>query len=164
MSDREQYIIDKCYEFGVFMLEHIAYILATVSHETNGTFKPVEEAYWLSDIWRSKHLYYYPYYGRGYVQITHKKNYNKFSKILHYQYYITVDLVKNPDRAMEKDIAIIILIHGMTSGSFTGKELLDYINDDIIDFINARRIINGKDKAKSIAEKAEEYLRKLKEL
>ena len=41
----------------------VAYIMATVKHETNNTFEPVEEAYWLSESWRKANLRYYPWHG-----------------------------------------------------------------------------------------------------
>ena len=47
-------------------------VLATVEWETNKTFQPVREAYWLNEDWRRAHLKYYPYYGRGFVQLTWK--------------------------------------------------------------------------------------------
>jgi putative chitinase len=41
---------------------------------------------------------------------------------------------------------------GMDEGLFTGKKLSQYFNDMAEDPISARKIINGKDKAKQIAE------------
>ncbi len=138
-------IIRECHKQGITKPEAIQYVLATVQHETAGTFKPVREAFWLSEKWRKKNLRYYPYYGRGLVQITWKSNYRKFSKIL------GVDLVNNPDKALEPDIAIKILVYGMKHGTFTGKKLRDYFGDHGSNFIKARKIINGKDRAKKIA-------------
>jgi hypothetical protein len=40
---------------------------------------------------------------------------------------------------------------GMEQGTFTGKSLGDYFDGDTNDPINARRIVNGTDKAKLIA-------------
>ena len=139
-------IMFTCYEYGIINKDAIKYILATVEHETNGTYKPVKEAYWLSEKWREKHLRYYPYYGRGFVQITWKENYEKFGKLL------DVDLVNNPDLALNYDIAIKILVIGMKDGLFTGKKLRDYFNEEKSDFVVARRIINGMDRAHHIAD------------
>jgi len=141
-------IIFACYEAGITNENAIKYVLATVEHETAGTFKPVKEAYWLSEEWRKKHLRYYPFYGRGYVQITWEKNYKKFSKI------VGKDLVKNPDLALSHNVALKILVIGMRDGLFTGRKLSRYFNQDRCDFVNARRIINGTDKAQHIAELA----------
>ena len=115
----------------------------------------VREAFWLSEEWRKRNLRYYPYYGRGYVQLTWENNYQKYSDIL------GVDLVGNPDLAMENDIALFVLVHGFKTGTFTGRKITDYINDFETDFINARRRINGTDRAHEIAELAENYLNDL---
>jgi len=139
-------IIKECYKQNVKKPEQIQYILATVQHETNNTFKPVKEAYWLSEKWRKKNLRYYPYYGRGFVQITWKENYQKFGKLLN------LDLVNHPDLALDIDNSIFILVYGMKHGIFTGKKLDDYINDEKgSNFIRARKIINGTDKAEHIS-------------
>lgn len=142
----------KCQEQGLSLPEQIAYILATVEWETGRTFKPVREAYWKSEEWRRQNLRYYPYYGRGYVQLTWEANYRKYSQI------IGMDLINNPDLALQPDIALFILVHGFKHGTFTGKKLDDYINGSRCDFINARRCINALDKAQEIAALAEKYL------
>ncbi|MEO0080462.1 MAG: glycoside hydrolase family 19 protein, partial [candidate division WOR-3 bacterium] len=84
-------IVKECLRQGVSQPEQIAYVVATAEWETGKTFKPVKEAFWLSEEWRKKNLRYYPYYGRGYVQLTWESNYRKYSKIL------GIDLVGNPD-------------------------------------------------------------------
>jgi len=125
-----------------------AYVLATVFHETNQTFEPVKEAYWLSENWRKKNLRYYPWYGRGFVQLTWEANYRKMTKKL------GVDLITNPDNAMEFDIAYNILVVGMVDGDFTGKKLSDYWEDHPLggyDYARARQIVNGTDKMHKIA-------------
>ena len=138
-------ILLECDKQGITDKNQIKYIIAKVEHETNGTFTPVREAYWLSESWRKRNLRYYPYYGRGFVQITWKDNYEKFGKLLN------IDLVDNPDLALDIDYATFILVYGMKHGSFTGKKLCDYINCEKTDFVRARRIINGNDKAAHIA-------------
>jgi len=65
-----------------------------------------------------------------------------------------VDLVKHPEKALEPEIAYKIMSHGMVHGSFTNKKLSDYIGGSLCDYFNCRRIINGTDKAKLIAEYA----------
>jgi len=138
-------ILKECLRQAVEKAEQVQYVLATVEHETNGTFKPVKEAYWLSEKWRKRNLYYYPYYGRGFVQITHKENYAKFSKLL------GVDLVKKPNLALDFENSIFILVYGMKHGTFTGLKLDDFFSANGSNFYDARRIINGMDKAKKIA-------------
>lgn len=75
-------IISECRKQGLTLNTQIAYVLATVEHETANTFKPVREAFWLNEAWRSNNLWYYPYYGRGYVQLTHQSNYQTYTNIL----------------------------------------------------------------------------------
>ncbi len=130
----------------------IAYVVATVEWETARTFQPVREAFWLSEDWRKENLVYFPYYGRGYVQLTWEKNYKKYSEIL------GIDMVTNPDLAMEENVALFILIHGFKTGSFTGRKITDYIDASKTDFVNARRCINGTDHDEDIAKIAEKYM------
>jgi len=147
-------------------LRQLAYILATAYHETAHTMLPVRETMASSDdraigileaAWKSGKLKWVktPYWrkdadgkswlGRGYVQLTHKSNYQRSGLSL------GIDLVSNPDRAMEPRIAALIMFDGMLKGLFTGKKLSDYIDGIKADYINARRIINGTDKAELIA-------------
>lgn len=142
---------------GALNLNQWAYVFATVFHETAHTFEPVKEAYWLSEEWRKKNLRYFPFYGRGYVQITWKRNYEYYSKAM------GEDFVKNPDLVMVPKYAFKILQHGFIHGVFTGKKISDYINKDKTDYKGARRCINGTDKADLIANYArlfENVLRK----
>jgi predicted chitinase len=130
-------------------------VLATVEWETAQTFKPVREAFWLNEEWRRQNLRYYPYYGRGYVQLTWRNNYAKYSQIL------GVDLVEKPDLAMDNNIALFVLVHGFKTGTFTGRKITEFINTHQADFVNARRCINGRDRAHDIAQLAEKYLKSL---
>lgn len=146
MLENQIKIIDECILQGITQKEQIAYILATAEWETNHTYEPVKEAYWLSETWRKNNLRYYPYYGRGLVQITWEKNYQKFANILN------IDLVSNPDLALVFDVAKFILVYGFKHGSFTGKNISDFINKTKIDYIGARQCINGTDHALDIKE------------
>lgn len=140
-------IIKEANRQGIMSQEQIAYIIATVQHETNDSFQPVKESYYLGEIEGENHrqtLRYYPYYGRGYVQLTWDYNYRKYSDVL------GLDLVNNPDLVMRPDIALFILIDGMKWGAFTGIKLDDCISNGCMDFIKARTIINGLDQAERI--------------
>lgn len=131
----------------------LAYVLATTELETNYTFEPVREAYYLkagAEAYRKK-LKYYPWYGRGFVQLTWEDNYKKAGKRL------GINLTSNPDKAMEPDIAAEVLVVGMLEGWFTGKKLSDYITLQRSDFLNARRIVNGMDRAKDIEALAKKW-------
>lgn len=156
----------ECRRQGLRLNTQIAYILATTQWETAQTFRPVRESYW----WDNQHGFekaekmrqshanigrYFPYYGRGYVQITWRTNYEKYSKIL------DIDLVNNPDLAMQPETALFILVHGFKTGTFTGRKLADYIDRDKTNFLKARRCINGSDKAKEIEAIAHDFLTQL---
>jgi len=145
-------IVDECDKQGLVLDEQKAYVLATVKWETGHTFQSVKESYWKTEAWRKRNLRYFPYYGRGMVQLTHKYNYEKFGKLL------GIDLVNYPDKALDTETSIFILVYGFKHGSFTGRELERYINVEQTDFYNARRCINGLDQAEKIAEIAEEFL------
>lgn len=130
----------------------LAYVLATVKAET-GSFQPIPEVgkgkghrYGVADS-ETGHTYY----GRGYVQLTWRGNYERAGTEL------GVDLVNNPDRALEPEIAVKILIRGMVDGWFTGRKLDDYINLGQSDFHNARRIVNALDRASEIAQYAQAF-------
>lgn len=128
----------------------LAYMLATTYHETDTKMQPIEE------YGRGKgRAYGRPhsetgqiYYGRGFVQLTWYANYLKAGKAL------GVDLVHNPKLALDLNIATQIMFQGMIKGWFTGKKLSDYFNETKGDVVNARRIINGTDKARLIADEA----------
>ncbi len=128
-------------------IHDLAYILATSWWESGKTMQPVREAYWLSEDWRRKNLRYFPFYGRGLVQLTWEDNYGRVGG------FYGIDLVSNPDKAMEPGLSVRILFDGMEQGWFTGKSLNDYIDgvdeddaEDLREYANARRIVNGTDR------------------
>ena len=150
-----QLIIDECVRYGCTR-DQCAYILATAFWETARTMKPVQEAFWLSENWRKKNLRYYPWHGRGYVQITWKRNYVFAANKLN------IPFDKDPSLALVSEHAVKILVAGSMEGWFTKKKLPDYISQSKCDFVNARRVINGKDKAVTIAAIAHSYNEALK--
>jgi putative chitinase len=140
----------------------VAYIMATVAHETNYTFEPVQEAYWLSESARRRALRkYYPWHGRGFVQLTWKYNYQKAAKELNIP-----ELATDPTLAMDWDVAYEILVEGMLEGWFTGKDLDDFINEDYCDYKRARKIINPRDYKTytPLANLAKKYEKKIHEI
>jgi hypothetical protein len=140
--------------------EFLAYILATPAWETAKTMQPIHEL--------GKRSYFdkyepgtkigarlgntqkgdgFLYRGRGYVQLTGRANYLRAGKRL------GIDLIGNPDLALDPVVAVQILFVGMLDGWFTGKGLSDYLDginesdaEDLREFTNGRRIINGTDK------------------
>lgn len=153
-----------------FPVSWAAYCLATPVVETAGTMQPIKEmggaAYFrrMYDIEgerpaKAKELGNLTpgdgarYCGRGYVQLTGRANYAKAEAAL------GVPLVADPDLALNPDIASKIMRRGMQEGWFTGKSLSTYLPRvaDIHNFTNARRIINGQDRAVEIAGYALEF-------
>lgn len=143
-------IVTTCMRYGL-LRNQAAYVLATAYWETARTMEPVREAFWLSEDWRKNNLRYFPWYGRGFVQLTWERNYHKAGAEL------GIDLTTDPDRVMEPGISAEILVIGARDGWFTGKKLADYITLQSSNYRGARRIINGTDKAAAIAEIAREY-------
>ncbi len=137
-------------------LRHLAYMLATPFHEVGRTMQPVREGFKATDaearayVLRQHYAYAkvingHVYYGRGLVQLTWDYNYKAMGALL------GIDLLGNPDLALVPSHAAAIMFEGMLRGSFTGKKLADYFHEGTADWINARRIINGTDKAQTIA-------------
>lgn len=131
-----------------------AYGLATPWWETNKQMHPVEEGYYLGAARAKAHqrsLRYYPWYGRGDVQLTWEKNYRDADAALG----LGGRLVADPNLALDPETSARILVWGMRGGKFTTKGLGDYLPAhgpaDVAQFTQARRIINGQDKASEIA-------------
>jgi hypothetical protein len=129
---------------------HLAYIFATTFHETGRTMQPIEE--WGKG---GNASYVQPnppgFWGRGFVMITWKSNYEKQDKKLK----LGGELVRNPDLALDMDIALKILFGGMQDGDFTGLSLEDFIPckdpaTDPTDFYGCRKVVNGLDCASQI--------------
>jgi len=127
-------------------LRWLAYMLATVYHECATKMWPVTE-YGDQEYLESRE--YWPYIGRGFVQLTWEENYDRASAIL--GLIDDRDLVANPDLALDSLISARVLFRGCAEGWFTGKKLGDYFNEDEDDPLNARQIINGNDKDDLIA-------------
>lgn len=146
------------------LLRHLAYMLATSLHEAQeegspadfypimerGSFKYITDQYWYNTKvrgWLGNRSIQeaFDLRGRGLSQITGFRNYNIFG------------IAGNPDAALEIEKAVEILFTGMKLGIFTGKKLDHYIGNSSADYINARRIINGTDKAAHIANLAVKF-------
>jgi predicted chitinase len=123
----------------------LAYVLATTLWETARTMQPVREAYWMSEEWRKENLRYYPFYGRGDVQLTWEDNYRAMSAI------VGRNLVANPDDALIPDVAAVIIFYGMEHGMFGGTGLAYWFNAQKDDPVGARHLVNGVDHAQDIA-------------
>ncbi len=135
--------------------KHRAYVLGTAWHESD-RFRTMEEyatgkAYeGRSDLGNTQPGDGARYKGRGYVQITGRRNYADWSSRLH------TDLIGNPERAEDPRVAAEICVEGMRLGTFTGKSMSDYTT-----WQNMRRVVNGTDKAATIAGYADVFSRAL---
>lgn len=159
-----------------------AYMLATVKHETGNTYQPIHEygshAYFVnrygSQTAIGKRLGNKTpeegatFSGEGDVQLTGHSNYIKAQNALIAQYAAIVSdfeartgkkfsLFNNPEEAGDPAIAYAIMSYGMRTGLFTTRKLSEFVNDSKADYINARRVINGTDKAELIAGYADEF-------
>lgn len=142
-----------------------AYLLATTFHETDKKMQPIRE-YGSAAYFNRR---YSPpgavarslgntqpndgahFCGRGFVQLTGRRNYTNWGNQL------GIDLVGNPDLCLDAAHSTRILVEGAIKGSFTGKKLGDYFNETRADWRNARRVINGLDKADLIAGHAKQF-------
>lgn len=146
----------------------LAYLLATAYHETDRKMQPIRE-YGSAAYFNQR---YGPggsnptlakalgnnqpgdgarFCGRGFVQLTGRRNYADWSQRL------GVDLLAAPDLAQDLPNAVRILVEGSVLGTFTGKKLATYFTPAKADWRNARRIINGVDKADLIAGHARNF-------
>jgi hypothetical protein len=123
----------------------LAYMLATAKWETAHTMQPIEE------YGKGRGRPYgvavdgHVYHGRGYVQLTWATNYARMAALT------GVDLVGCPELALEPRLAALIMFEGMRGGLFTGVGLPRYFGTTVDDPVNARRIVNGTDRAEEIA-------------
>lgn len=81
-------------------------LVGTIRVETGSTFAPVRESYWLSEAQRRVSLArYYPYYGRGFIQLTWNYNYQTYGNLIGQG----DALLHNPDLALDPNIAAQVM-------------------------------------------------------
>lgn len=158
-------------EIAQLSIPQFAYVLATAYHETNAKMQPVKEAYWikpeslriivLKKMYRRFKAIVYAdgriFYGRGHVQVTHDYNYKRVGKMIG----VGDDLFNDPDKILQPNISVAALFEGMKAGIFTTKKLSDYLRGNIVtttDLYEARKIVNGKNKAMLIAGYAKNFI------
>lgn len=160
--EHESKIIAECIRQGVTSPEQIAYILASAEHESDYFATQTEYASGAayegrSDLGNSQSGDGVRFKGRGYVQISGRTNYKKYSDIL------GRDLIGNPDIvSSDQDVSRFILVHGMRTGTFTGAKVGDYVGNGRADYEGAREVVNGRDDNSKIAGQARTYEQRLK--
>jgi putative chitinase len=132
-----------------------AYGLATSYWETSATMHPIRE--YGSEAYLKKKPYY-PFVGMGLIQTTWRENWIKAAKFLG----LPEDhFIKNPQDLLRWAYALPLLFLGMETGLYTGKKLTDYIDnidesdaEDLKEYVAARHVVNGTDKATQIGQLA----------
>lgn len=141
-------LIDEWDRTGIEDLKQFAYVLGTVYHETYIPKQPELRMTPVKEQGSEAYLKgkkYYPFIGMGQVQLTWETNYKRFGQ------YLKIDLINQPELALDPKISAKIAIYGMVNGKFTGVGLGRYFSSTKEDWVGARRIINGLDKAELIA-------------
>jgi hypothetical protein len=161
---------------GFSMVRQLAYVLATVRGET-GNFQPRREKRALEAkqpaLFKTQNRYWHTgFFGRGYVQITWERNYRKAGRELAGTKLLITDkngnvqevtveeetFVQQPDLVMQPSAAYQILANGMREGWFTNRKLSDFIKEgQPPDYLRARKIINGLDRAAEFASFADKF-------
>lgn len=152
-------LIDACKSEGL-LRNQCAYVLATAWHES-ARYQYMREIWGptaaqrryegRTDLGNVQKGDGRKFLGRGFCQITGRRNYTDWGRRL------GIDLLKEPQLAEKPEIAAKIITLGMKLGTFTGKKLADYITLSKSDFVQARRIINGMDRADLIASYAKDF-------
>ena len=146
-------------------IDQIAYALATFDWETAHSFHPIYEngppPYFSKydagtplgrQLGNTQPGDGFLFRGRGYVQLTGRANYQRVGQLL------TINLVGDPDQAIQPPVAYRIAANGMRLGWFTGRRLSQFMPaGGTPDYVNARTIINGHDHAADIAAIAQDF-------
>ncbi len=173
----EQWMYDKAIEYWITDKRQIAYVLATVKWECE--FKNQKEIWWENkNYWKVDSSTWKAYYGRWFIQLTHKYNYQKYTQIIQSLWrdfkdnswntlkWSEIDLVNNPDIILQSnDLAAFIIVDWMKNwwpDRVQSKRLDNYINDSKTDYYNARSIVNWmSSKPQTYADMANNYLDKI---
>ena len=173
MRDALLFLLDRLErDAGFTMLRELAYVLATIQWETGGALQPVRErrvsrARAPRDRESQDRYWSTGFYGRGYIQITWRENYERAEKRLR---GVTIEsntrrltigsgtFTTNPDLLLNREVAYLVCSRGMREGWFTARRLGEFIQDGRApDYVGARRVVNGVDNAAEIAEIACRY-------
>lgn len=150
--------------------DHLAYDLGTAFHETARSMQPITEY--------GEHAYFdkyepgtklgqqlgntekgdgYRFRGEGHVQNTGRRNALKATTRLNELFGLGIDLVANPEQRRDPFVSAMSLFLGNKEGWWTGRKLGDFLIPGRPDFVQARRVVNGTDKAATIAGYAQKF-------
>lgn len=135
---------------GILSSNVLAYALATIEHETAGTFEPISEIKGARSARRLGYEGGTDYYGRGFVQLTHLRNYKKIGQRIG----LGDNLVRDPELASKPEISAKILAaffkdNGVARLAGNGS------------FVAARKPVNPDSFANYIAQIARKYRNQL---
>ncbi len=131
---------------GILDSNVLAYALATVEHETDETFQPLEE---IQGRFSARRLGYEGgenYFGRGFIQLTHLRNYKAMGERIG----MGDELVKHPELAATPEIAAKIL-----AAFFKDNNVANLASHGR--FVSARNPINPDSNGWTVAELAMKY-------
>lgn len=160
-------IFDMFMKLGLVDLRFLAYILATIWHETDKTMQPIEEygkgkgRDYSKRLRYNRKIYTHTYnifYGRGLTQNTWIDVYEKLTKLNKNGW----DFVNKPELLLTMGPSVWATFYAMQSGLYTGRKLSQYFNLTSNDPVGARAIINGSDRAYQIAEYYHKFLNSIK--
>lgn len=134
-------------EEGILTLNVLAYALATIEHETAGTFEPIEEYGGRKSARRLGYEGGTNYFGRGFIQLTHLRNYQKMGK----RVGLGEKLVRQPELALKPDVSAKIL-----AAYFKDNGVADKAHDG--NFVAARIPVNPDSQGWWVASLAFKYL------
>lgn len=141
----------------------LAYILGGVFHETGGRMVPVREGFARNDAearavvarlharGKIRRNYALPnaagvsYYGRGRIQNTWEENYRRLER------RFGLPFLSQPDLLLDSKLDATVTIIGHIEGLWTRYRLSDFFSAEREDWVGARRIVNGLDRAEQIA-------------
>ena len=153
MDETESRISRALQAEGIYSPEMMAYAMATIQHETAGTMQPIREYGGAQQAVKNGYSGGQNYYGRGYIQLTHDYNYRQIGQRIG----VGDALLKNPDLALDPEMSAKIL-----AAFFKDRGVAQKVQQG--NFVGARNPINPDNKGKSIANQANQYLKKYKNI
>lgn len=140
------YIVQALKDENILNPNVLSYAMATIEHETAGTFEPLQEYGGRESALRLGYEGGDDYFGRGFIQLTHLRNYLAMGERIG----MGDQLVRNPDLASQPEVAAKIL-----AAFFKDNNVASLATSG--DFIDARAPINPDYNGYSVALLAYKY-------